>query len=121
MKNNENRAAEIVKYNGKMCRVLRIWAGEYYDLETVQKTEKGITEQYLSVEFNEIRAQADVKLKHSGLPICSVRQRALSWWETLSHYKQNWLAQQYCTQDAISFRYEQDKIEYIYKLVHGLD
>lgn len=104
-----------------MCRVLRILDGDWYDLETVQITEKGITEQYLSVDGNEIRAQADTKLKHSGLPICSVRQRALNWWETLNHYKQNWLAQQYCTQDALGFRYEQDKIEYIYKLVHGLE
>lgn len=39
-----------VIYNGYKCRILKVWDNFWYDLETIEKTEKGIIETFLSVE-----------------------------------------------------------------------
>jgi GTP pyrophosphokinase len=43
-----------VFYNGYKCRVLKVWDNHWYDLETVEHTEKGVIETFLSVEEHEI-------------------------------------------------------------------
>lgn len=45
---------DIVIYNGHKCRILKIWENFYYDLQTLQKTEKFIIETYLSIPKTDI-------------------------------------------------------------------
>jgi hypothetical protein len=53
-------AKAILIYNGYYCEILKVWDGGYYDLQTIEKTKKGIIEQYLSVHISELRAQGNV-------------------------------------------------------------
>ena len=44
----------LVKHQGNFCKILKVWDGGYYDLETVEETENGIIETYLSVHISDI-------------------------------------------------------------------
>lgn len=44
----------LVKHQCYYCKVLKVWQGGYYDLETVEETEKGIIETFLSVHIGDI-------------------------------------------------------------------
>lgn len=44
-----------VIYNGHLCKILKIWDGDYYDLETIEETEKLIIEKYLSIHKSELQ------------------------------------------------------------------
>jgi hypothetical protein len=46
---------ENVFFNNIECKINKVWEGGYYDLETVEKTEKGIIEVYLSVPQEQIK------------------------------------------------------------------
>lgn len=43
-----------VKHNGYLCEITRIWDGGYYDMKTLEPTEKGIIEIFLSVHWKEL-------------------------------------------------------------------
>lgn len=44
----------LVKHQGYYCKVLKVWQGGYYDLETVEETELGIIQTFLSVHISDI-------------------------------------------------------------------
>jgi hypothetical protein len=45
---------KTVIYKGYVCNVVRTWDGGYYDLETVEPTEKLIIEVFFSVHRSEL-------------------------------------------------------------------
>lgn len=45
---------EIIKHNGYDCRIVKNWDNQYYDLETIENTELGIKEIFLSVSREEL-------------------------------------------------------------------
>jgi hypothetical protein len=45
---------KTVIHKGYLCEITRIWDGGYYDMITIEPTEKGIHEEYLSVHRTEL-------------------------------------------------------------------
>jgi len=67
--------------------------------------------------YEEGRKEAQAK----QCDISIVRQRALDWWNTLKHYKQNYFASKYHYQERLSVRHEIEKIIDVYRAVHDLN
>lgn len=45
---------KTVTHNGHLCKITQVWDYGYYDLVTIEPTEKGIIETYLSVHRTEL-------------------------------------------------------------------
>ena len=45
---------KTVIHNGYLCEIIRTWDGGYYDIVTLEPTEKGIYEEFLSVHRTEL-------------------------------------------------------------------
>lgn len=55
-------AITSVKYKNNVCDIVRVWGegdNRYFDLKTVNETEKGIIEKYWSVHLFDLRAQGN--------------------------------------------------------------
>jgi len=53
---------ETIRHNDNFCKIVRTWGegnDRYFDLKTIEKTEKGIIEEYLSVHISELRADGN--------------------------------------------------------------
>ncbi len=48
-----------VIYNGYECIIVKIWENWWYDLKTAYKTEKGIIEEFLSVQKSDLIKQGN--------------------------------------------------------------
>lgn len=53
MKKTINNMKTVI-HNGYLCEIIRTWDGGYYDIVTLEPTEKGIYEEFLIVHRTEL-------------------------------------------------------------------
>lgn len=58
---------KLIIFNDYECKILKVWQGGFYDLQTCQKTKLGIIEQYLSVPQELLSVGEPVSTSENGL------------------------------------------------------